>query len=65
MSRRMSWIFASTGGYETGAGYVDGLVAATWIVVVVVGVGALAALAIPAARRRGSDASILTVAAAS
>jgi MFS family permease len=40
-------IFVSTGGYESPEVFNDGLVAATWVGAVVVGVGALVALAVP------------------
>ena len=61
----LATVFTAAGGYETAAGYVDGLVAATWIGAVVVAIGALAALAIPARRRRGAGAPVLAAAAAS
>ena len=43
-------IFASYGGYESPVAYVDGLTPAIWVGAAVVGLGAIAALAIP---RRG------------
>ncbi|MEO5632907.1 DHA2 family efflux MFS transporter permease subunit [Gaiella sp.] len=44
-------VFARYGGYETGQTFVDGAVPALWIGAVVVGVGAVAAFAIPSVRR--------------
>jgi MFS family permease len=44
-------VFTSYGGYESGQAFVDGLVPAVWVGAVVVGVGALAALLIPARRQ--------------
>jgi EmrB/QacA subfamily drug resistance transporter len=44
-------IFARYGGYESPASFNDGLVAALWAGAVVVGIGALVALAIPRKRR--------------
>ena len=44
-------VFARYGGYETGQTFVDGAVPALWIGAVVVGLGAVAALAIPGTRR--------------
>jgi MFS family permease len=44
-------VFTSYGGYESGQAFVDGLVPAVWVGAVVVGIGALAALFIPARRR--------------
>ena len=44
-------IFASFGGYETTQSFVDGLVPAVWVGAALVGVGAVAALTIPAMRR--------------
>jgi EmrB/QacA subfamily drug resistance transporter len=44
-------VFTSYGGYESGQAFVDGLVPAVWVGAVVVGIGALAALFIPALRR--------------
>jgi MFS family permease len=45
-------VFAHAGGYGSGGAFVDGLTPALWIGAAVVGVGALAALAIPGVRRR-------------
>ena len=45
-------IFASYGGYEKRDLYVDGLRPAIWVGAVIVGIGALAAVAIPPIRRR-------------
>jgi hypothetical protein len=47
-------IFTRYGGYESPATFTDGLVVATWVGAVVVGVGALVALAIP--RKPRADA---------
>jgi EmrB/QacA subfamily drug resistance transporter len=44
-------VFAHVGGYASGQSFVDGLTPALWIGAGVVGLGAVAALAIPAARR--------------
>ena len=44
-------IFASYGGYASGQAFVDGITPALWVGAAVVGVGALAALAIPGRRR--------------
>jgi len=44
-------IFASYGGYASGQAFVDGITPALWVGAAVVGVGALAALAIPPRRR--------------
>jgi EmrB/QacA subfamily drug resistance transporter len=44
-------IFAGYGGYENGQTYVDGLVPAVWVGAVIVGLGALAALAVPGIKR--------------
>jgi len=44
-------VFASAGGYESPAAYVHGLTPALWVGAAVVGLGALAALAIPRRRR--------------
>ena len=46
-------VFAGSGAYETPQSYVDGLVPAVWVGAAVVGLGALAALAIPGIGRRG------------
>lgn len=43
-------VFSATGSYASPQAFTDGLVPATWVAAVIVGVGALAALAIP--RRR-------------
>ena len=45
-------IFARTGGYESAASFTDGLVAATWVGAVVVALGAVVALAVPATAAR-------------
>jgi EmrB/QacA subfamily drug resistance transporter len=45
-------IFASYGGYESGAAYVDGLMPAVWVGAAVVLLGALVALLVPSRRRR-------------
>jgi multisubunit Na+/H+ antiporter MnhC subunit len=62
-------VFAGYGGYETPQTYVDGLTPAIWIGAIVVGVGALAALAIPRHRRQKAEAGeqrkVLAAAAAS
>jgi len=44
-------VFSHYGGYQSGASFVDGLTPAVWIGAALVGVGALAALAIPSRRR--------------
>ena len=48
-------VFARYGGYESGQTFVDGMTPALWIGAVVVAVGAVAAFAIPAVRRRGES----------
>ncbi len=54
-------VFSRYGGYETGQTFVDGAVPALWIGAVVVGLGAVAAFAIPSVRReRGREAEALT-----
>ena len=45
-------IFARTGGYESAASFTDGLVAATWVGAIVVALGAVVALAVPATAAR-------------
>src|SRR5205807_2728444 len=45
-------VFSHYGGYQSGAAFVSGLTPAVWIGAALVGVGSLAALAIPS-RRRG------------
>jgi EmrB/QacA subfamily drug resistance transporter len=49
-------VFASFGGYRTGVTFVNGLTPAVWVGAALVGVAALAALAIP--RRRKADVEI-------
>ena len=49
-------VFASFGGYRTGVTFVNGLTPAVWVGAALVGVAALAALAIP--RRRKAHAGI-------
>jgi MFS family permease len=49
-------VFASFGGYHTGLTFANGLTPAVWVGAALVGVAALAALAIP--RRRKADAEI-------
>jgi EmrB/QacA subfamily drug resistance transporter len=49
-------VFAGYGGYETPQTFVDGLTPAIWIGAIVVGLGALAALAIPPLRRQKAEA---------
>ena len=44
-------VFARYGGYDTGQTFVDGAKPALWIGAVVVGLGALAAFAIPSPRK--------------
>jgi EmrB/QacA subfamily drug resistance transporter len=51
----LATIFASYGGYESPTAYVDGLTPAIWVGAAVVGLGAIAALAIPR-RRRAQEA---------
>ena len=48
-------IFAGYGGYGTPESFVDGLVPAVWVGAAVVGLGALAALAVPGVRRRRKE----------
>ena len=48
-------VFARYGGYESGQTFVDGMTPALWIGAVVVALGAVAAFAIPAVRRRGES----------
>ena len=43
-------VFSRYGGYETGQTFVNGMTPALWIGAVVVGLGAVAAFAIPAVR---------------
>jgi MFS family permease len=47
-------LFARFGGYESAQSFVDGLVPAVWVGAALVGVGAVAALTIPARRREPS-----------
>src|SRR5207245_8908810 len=54
-------VFASFGGYRTGVTFSNGLTPAVWLGAALVGVAALAALAIP--RRRKADAEIEELAA--
>ena len=49
-------VFSANGSYATGQAYVDGLVPAMWVGTVIVGLGALAALAIPARLGRSAAA---------
>jgi EmrB/QacA subfamily drug resistance transporter len=56
-------IFASYGGYESATAYVDGLTPAIWVGAALVGVGALAALAIPPLRKRRAGAGVAKPAA--
>src|SRR5215216_5702400 len=49
-------VFSHYGGYQTRAGFVAGLTPAIWVGAAIVGVGALAALAIPRRRRAGGAA---------
>jgi EmrB/QacA subfamily drug resistance transporter len=51
-------IFSGYGGYQSGASYVDGLVPAVWVGAVIVGIGALAALAVPGIRGRRATAAV-------
>jgi EmrB/QacA subfamily drug resistance transporter len=51
-------VFARYGGYGTGASFVDGLKPAIWVGAVVVGLAAMAALAIPR-RRRPAQVEVL------
>jgi MFS family permease len=52
-------VFAGYGGYESAQAYVDGLRPAIWIGAIVVGLGALAALALP--RRQRTEAPVPAV----
>jgi MFS family permease len=45
-------VFAGAGSYRTGQSFVDGLVPAVWVGAVVLAIGALAALLVPAAAGR-------------
>jgi len=56
-------VFSAHGGYAGGTSYVAGLLPAVWVGVAVVGVGALAALALPR-RRSAARAGAATTAAA-
>jgi EmrB/QacA subfamily drug resistance transporter len=47
----LATVFAAAGGYATPQSFVDGLTAAVWVGAGVVGLGALAALAVPRRRR--------------
>ena len=47
-------LFARFGRYESAQTFVDGLVPAVWVGAALVGVGAVAALTIPARRREPS-----------
>ena len=51
-------IFATYGGYESAVAYVDGLTPAIWVGAGVVGLGALAAVAIPRRRRQAEPARL-------
>src|ERR671912_464177 len=51
-------IFARTGGYESPAGFNDGLVAATWVGAIVVAAGAVIALGVPGKVRRQETAEL-------
>jgi EmrB/QacA subfamily drug resistance transporter len=51
-------IFARTGGYESAASFSDGLVAATWVGAIVVGIGAVIALAVPGKRRVTAEVAV-------
>ena len=57
-------VFAAYGGYASGASYVDGLVPAVYVGAAVVGLGALAALAIPGRRRAATIQEAVPAAAA-
>jgi EmrB/QacA subfamily drug resistance transporter len=50
-------VFSHYGGYQSGAAFVDGLIPAVWIGAALVGIGSLAALAIPH-RPRGRRAEL-------
>ncbi len=57
-------VFSRYGGYGTGTSFVDGMTPALWIGAVVVGLGAVAAFAIPARRRlRQAEAGVAEPAA--
>jgi EmrB/QacA subfamily drug resistance transporter len=51
-------VFARAGGYESQQTFTDGTVSAVYVGAAVVGLGALAAFALPAARRRRSEAPV-------
>jgi EmrB/QacA subfamily drug resistance transporter len=52
-------IFAHRGGYDSSQAFNDGLVPAVWVGAALVGLGAIAALTIPVARRaRGGEAAL-------
>lgn len=46
-------MFAAKGGYTSPQAFVDGLIPAVWVGAAFVGLGAIAALAIPSRRRAG------------
>ena len=50
-------VFSRYGGYESGQTFVDGMTPALWIGAAVVALGAVAAFAIPAVRRRSASES--------
>jgi hypothetical protein len=50
----MASVFSAYGGYASPQTFVDGLVPAVWVGAALVGVGAVAALTIPARRREPS-----------
>jgi hypothetical protein len=49
-------VFSANGSYATPQSYVDGLIPAMWVGTVIVGLGAVAALAIPARLGRSAPA---------
>ena len=55
-------VFSHYGGYESGQTFVDGLTPAIWVGAAVVGLGALAALAIPRKRRAAEAVEPVAVA---
>ncbi len=59
----MASIFSSYGGYASPQDFTDGLVPATWVGAIVVGLGAILALAVPRLRRTTSETGQLALAA--
>ena len=51
-------VFSRYGGYGTGQTFVNGMTPALWIGAVAVGLGAIAAFAIPTVRRERAEAGV-------